>query len=56
MDGSARGADWQIVLLDSTLLGNIRYTLQIDDGDLLYVRFARSAPRKTGGSRSSRSR
>ena len=39
MDGSSREqADWQIVLPDSTLLGNIRYTLQTDDGDLLYVR------------------
>jgi Protein of unknown function (DUF3237) len=30
-------ADWQIVLPDGTTLGDIRYTLQTDDGDLLYV-------------------
>ena len=30
-------ADWQIVLPDGTALGDIRYTLQTDDGDLLYV-------------------
>jgi muconolactone delta-isomerase len=30
-------ADWQIVLQDGTALGDIRYTLQTDDGDLLYV-------------------
>jgi hypothetical protein len=32
------GADWQIVLPDGTALGDIRYTLQTDDGDLLHVR------------------
>ncbi len=31
-------ADWQIVLPDGTALGDIRYTLQADRGDLLYVR------------------
>lgn len=31
-------ADWQMVLADGTALGDIRYTLQTDDGDLLYVR------------------
>jgi hypothetical protein len=31
-------ADWQIVLPDGTALGDIRYTLQTDDGALLYVR------------------
>jgi hypothetical protein len=31
-------ADWQIVLPDGTTLGDIRYTLQTADGDLLYVR------------------
>jgi hypothetical protein len=31
-------ADWQIVLADGTALGDIRYTLQTDSGDLLYVR------------------
>jgi hypothetical protein len=31
-------ADWQIVLPDGTALGDIRYTLQTDTGDLLYVR------------------
>ena len=30
-------ADWQIVLSDDTVLGDIRYTLQTDGGDLLYV-------------------
>ena len=31
-------ADWQLVLPDGTALGDIRYTLQTDDGQLLYVR------------------
>ena len=31
-------ADWQIILPDGTTLGDIRYTLQTDRGDLLYVR------------------
>ena len=30
-------ADWQIVLPDGTAFGDIRYTLQTDNGDLLYV-------------------
>jgi len=30
-------ADWQIVLPDGTAIGDIRYTLQTDNGDLLYV-------------------
>src|SRR6478609_8449525 len=30
-------ADWQIVLADGTALGDIRYTLRTDGGDLLYV-------------------
>lgn len=30
-------ADWQIILPDGTALGKIRYTLQTDGGDLLYV-------------------
>jgi Protein of unknown function (DUF3237) len=30
-------ADWQIVLPDGTALGDIRYTLETDDGALLYV-------------------
>ena len=30
-------ADWQIVLPDGTALGDIRYTLQTEHGDLLYV-------------------
>jgi hypothetical protein len=30
-------ADWQIVLKDGTALGDIRYTLETDGGDLLYV-------------------
>ena len=50
-------ADWQLVLPDGTALGDIRYTLQTDDGDLLYVQsrgvrhgsadvLARLAPRR----------
>ena len=31
-------ADWQIVLADGTALGDIRYTLQSDNGELLDVR------------------
>src|SRR5258707_5494816 len=31
-------ADWQLVLPDGTALGDIRYTLRTDAGDLLYVR------------------
>jgi hypothetical protein len=31
-------ADWQIILPDGTTLGDIRYTLRTDDGELLYVR------------------
>jgi hypothetical protein len=31
-------ADWQIVLPDGTALGDIRYTLETDGRDLLYVR------------------
>ena len=31
-------ADWQIIMADGTALGDIRYTLQTDAGDLLYVR------------------
>ena len=30
-------ADWQIVLVDGTALGEIRYTLETDGGALLYV-------------------
>ena len=30
-------ADWQVVLPDGTALGDIRYTLQTDGGNLLYV-------------------
>jgi hypothetical protein len=30
-------ADWQIVLPDGTALGDIRYVLQTDTGELLYV-------------------
>ena len=33
-------ADWQIVPPDGTALGDIRYTLRTDAGDLLYVRSA----------------
>jgi Protein of unknown function (DUF3237) len=31
-------ADWQTLLPDGTARGDIRYTLQTDNGDLLYVR------------------
>src|SRR5260221_1335399 len=31
-------ADWQIVLPDGTALGDVRFTLQTDHGELLYVR------------------
>jgi hypothetical protein len=30
-------ADWQTVLRDGTAIGDIRYTLRTDDGDVLYV-------------------
>jgi Protein of unknown function (DUF3237) len=30
-------ADWQLVLPDGTAVADIRYTLQTDDGDLLYA-------------------
>ena len=30
-------ADWQVVLPDGAALGDVRYTLQTDGGDLLYV-------------------
>jgi len=30
-------ADWQIVLPDGTALGDVRYTLETEHGDLLYV-------------------
>jgi Protein of unknown function (DUF3237) len=30
-------ADWQIILSDGTVLGDIRYLLETDRGDLLYV-------------------
>jgi hypothetical protein len=30
-------ADWQTVLPDGTALGDVRYVLQTDSGDLLYV-------------------
>jgi Protein of unknown function (DUF3237) len=34
---SGSSADWQTILQDGTTLGDIRYTLQTDEGDLLYV-------------------
>ncbi len=30
-------ADWQIILPDGTALGDVRYTLETERGDLLYV-------------------
>ena len=35
---SGASADWQLVLPDGTAIGDIRYTLQTEDGALLYVR------------------
>jgi len=35
---SGASADWQIILGDGTALGDLRYTLRSDRGDLLYVR------------------
>jgi muconolactone delta-isomerase len=34
---SGTSADWQIIMTDGTALGDIRYTLQTDDGEVLYV-------------------
>jgi hypothetical protein len=34
---SGASADWQIVLPDGTAVADLRYTLQTDRGDLLYV-------------------
>jgi muconolactone delta-isomerase len=34
---SGASADWAIVLQDGTVLGDVRYTLRTDDGELLYV-------------------
>ena len=31
-------ADWQVLLADGTAFADLRYTLQTDDGSLLYVR------------------
>ena len=31
-------ADWQIIMGDGTTLGDVRYTLQSDQGELFYVR------------------
>lgn len=31
-------ADWQLLLPDGTALADLRYTLRVDDGELLYVR------------------
>ncbi len=30
-------ADWQVILTDGTALGDVRYTLETERGDLLYV-------------------
>jgi hypothetical protein len=35
---SGASADWQLLLADGTALGDIRYTLQTESGDLLDVR------------------
>ena len=40
-------ADWQIVLPDGTALGDIRYTLETDEGDLLYVQSRSMRDRKS---------
>ena len=49
-------ADWQIVLPDGTALGDIRYTLQTDDGDAALRPITRRAPRQRRGARTSRAR
>ena len=33
----ASSADWQLIVRDGTALGDIRYTLEPDHGDLVYV-------------------
>ncbi len=33
----AASADWQIILPDGTAIGDVRYTLKTERGDLLYV-------------------
>jgi hypothetical protein len=48
-------ADWQIVLPDGTALGDIRYTLQTDGGDLLYVQ-SRGVRHGSPGARATRPR
>jgi hypothetical protein len=35
---SGASADWQIILPDGTVLGDVRYTLRSDSGDVFYVR------------------
>ena len=49
-------ADWQTLLPDGTALGDIRYTLQTDSGDVLNVQVAGRAARQRGGSRPAGSR
>lgn len=48
-------ADWQFILPDGTALGDVRYTLETERGDLLYVQ-SQGAPRKHGGPRACRTR
>ena len=49
-------ADWQIVLPDGTSFGDIRYTLQTDGGDLLYVQSRGVRHGSSRGPRTSRAR
>jgi hypothetical protein len=49
-------ADWQIVLPDGTALGDIRHTLQTDDGRTSLCAITRRASRQRGGSRTARQR
>jgi len=39
-------ADWQTILSDGTALGDIRYTLRTEEGDLLYVKIGRASCRE----------
>ena len=48
-------ADWQILLPDGTALGDIRYTLRTDHGDVLYVRSQGVRRGQRGGSRPTQS-
>lgn len=40
-------ADWQLILPDGTALGNVRYTLETERGDLLHVQSQSVRPAST---------